>query len=545
MAGGHEHEVMVQAAVREGLGGEKLWVGLGSGALAAIAAFVAVALAMLLASGGVDSSWPPLAYLGRVTLFTLGQAVASTVLSVVLALPVALAIGRRPSFPGRRLLLGLMLLPLGLPVLPAVFGIVEIWGRQGIVNQTARALGLGDVVSVYGLTGILIGHVFFNLPLAARLMVRALEGVPESQWKLAAILDFPRLSIFRFIEWPALARVIPGIAGLLFMLCVTSFTIVLTLGGGPQTSTLEVAIYQALKFDFDPPRALALSALQLVLTLAVFLMLRAFPDPEEDRAATRGKAFRPDAAAPGAWTTDALILALFLVFVGSPIVAVVVSGLAANLGHLLADPLFRRALVTSIGIAACAGFLCTLASFFVLRAAHAVGKRQLGAVFRLPQFMLLLPPLTLGSGWFILLLRAGLEEHAAVPVVIVINMLMAMPFAMRVIAPELDTHLLRTRRLAESLDIHGWPRYRLIDLPVLRGPLLIAFSFAMALSLGDLGAIALFGSDNFITLPSLLYAKLGSYRTTDAAGLALILGVLCLIFMLPAIRGDRRAGERP
>src|SRR5690606_26922319 len=142
----------------------------------------------------------------------------------------------------------------------------------------------------------------FNLPLAARLMVRALEGVPESQWKLAAILDFPRLSIFRFIEWPALARVIPGIAGLIFMLRVTSFTIVLTLGGGPQTSTLEVAIYQALKFDFDPPRALALSALQLVLTLAVFLMLRAFPDPEEDRAATRGKAFRPDAAAPGAWT---------------------------------------------------------------------------------------------------------------------------------------------------------------------------------------------------------------------------------------------------
>jgi ABC-type sulfate transport system permease component len=47
----------------------------------------------------------------------------------------------------------------------------------------------------------------------------------------------------------------------------------------------------------------------------------------------------------------------------------------------------------------------------------------------------------------------------------------------------------------------------------------------LALSLGDLGAIALFGSDRIITLPWLLYQKLGSYRTDDAAGLALLLGI--------------------
>ena len=40
-----------------------------------------------------------------------------------------------------------------------------------------------------------------------------------------------------------------------FMLCFTSFTIVLALGGGPQNSTLEVAIYQAIFFEFDLPKA--------------------------------------------------------------------------------------------------------------------------------------------------------------------------------------------------------------------------------------------------------------------------------------------------
>ena len=74
---------------------------------------------------------------------------------------------------------------------------------------------------------------------------------------------------FRLIEWPAMRAALPGVAGLVFMLCITSFTIVLTLGGGPAATTLEVAIYQALRFDFDPARAVALTLLQIALTVAV------------------------------------------------------------------------------------------------------------------------------------------------------------------------------------------------------------------------------------------------------------------------------------
>ncbi|MDB5523463.1 MAG: thiamine transporter, inner rane subunit [Rhizobium sp.] len=521
----------------------RIWFVPGAFSLGAILLFVAIAVAMLLLSGGWQDSWPPLSYISRVTLFTIAQALASTILSVVFALPVALAIARRADFPGRSLVLGLMLLPLGLPVLPAVFGIVEIWGRQGLVNDILRLAGVQEVVSIYGLTGILIGHVFFNLPLATRLMVKALDHVPRGDWRLAAGLDFNRLALFRFIEWPALLRVIPGIAGLIFMLCVTSFTIILTLGGGPRTSTLEVAIYQALKFEYDPPRALVLSALQLAITILVFVLLRLFPDPEQDRSAVQGKPFRVDGRSRLSKICDSLWLALFLTFVGAPMIAILVSGLKADLVHLVADPLFLQALVTSVLIAISAGLLAVLLTFFMVRARLAIGERGISALFRLPEFMLLVPPLALGSGWFVLLLRTGIETNAAIPIVVIINMLMAMPFTARVIAPELKTHLLRTGRLADSLDITGLSRLRLVDWPVLHSPLLTALSFAMALSLGDMGAIALFGSENFITLPSLLYAKLGSYRSTDAAGLALILGVICLILMLPAVRSDRRGGE--
>jgi hypothetical protein len=83
--------------------------------------------------------------------------------------------------------------------------------------------------------------------------------LPGEYWKTAANLGLGGFTLFRLIEWPAMRRSVAGAAGLVFMLCATSFTLVLVLGGGPAATTLEVAIYQALRFDFDPNRAVLLS----------------------------------------------------------------------------------------------------------------------------------------------------------------------------------------------------------------------------------------------------------------------------------------------
>ena len=49
---------------------------------------------------------------------------------------------------------------------------------------------------------------------------------------------------------------------LVFLLCMTSFAVALTLGGGPRATTLELAIYQAVRFDFDLGRAAWLALIQ-------------------------------------------------------------------------------------------------------------------------------------------------------------------------------------------------------------------------------------------------------------------------------------------
>ena len=483
-------------------------------------------------------------YLLRITRFTLLQAGLSTLLSVVFAIPLARALARRPSFPGRRWMISLFAVPLGLPPLVAALGLIEIWGRNGVANKGLSLLGAETPFSIYGLSGILIAHVFFNLPLAARLILPSLERLPPEYWKTAANLGMGGISLFRLVEWPAMRRSVGGAAGLVFMLCATSFTLVLVLGGGPRATTLEVAIYQALRFDFDPGRAVLLSAIQVGMTLAVMLGLKLIATPSLAGDTQGGNIARPDVPGGLRALPDAAMIAMAGLFVGAPMAAVIVSGLAADLSRLLSDPLFWRATVTSLLIGIAAAALSVSIAGLMARARYSAGdppaSAALGLLSRTSEaagsLTLLVPPVVLGAGWFLMLGGGTGQLLAPLAVIVLVNALMALPFVMRVIEPAHHTAMERNGRLALSLGITGINRILQIDIPALALPLATGFVFAVALSLGDLGAIALFGSDRIVTLPWLLYQKLGSYRTADAAGLALLLGATTMGLIVIADR---------
>ena len=515
----------------------------GTIALGAIAVLVGGAFAGLLIEGGRDlpaalASFD--AYLLRVARFTLWQAALSTILSVVPALAVARALSRHPDFPGRRFILQLFALPLALPAIVAALGILALLGRAGPLS----ILFGPDWPGIYGLTGILVAHVFFNLPLATRLFLEALDTVPGDQWRLASQLGMGAGPAFRFIEWPAMRAALPGVAGLIFMLCMTSFTIVLTLGGGPAAATLEVAIYQSLRFDFDPARAVSLTVLQIALTVTALAVLsRLGAQAATDR--NLSVAARPREPTGPA---DALLIVAAVLFVAGPMLAVVVYGLSADLARLASETAFRQAAATSLVLATLAGLLSVSAALSLAAMRRAVaGGRSSAIVERIADsgasFVLVVPPIVIGTGWFVLL-RDSDRLFAVAPVMIVaVNAMMAMPFALRAIRPAYDAAGERHDRLCAQLGISGWTRLRLIDWPALRRPVAVGAAFAMALSLGDLGVVALFGSDAVQTLPYLLLARMGSYRTDDAAGLALLLGLLCLGLVIAAERLGRETAR--
>ncbi|WP_313531554.1 thiamine/thiamine pyrophosphate ABC transporter permease [Shinella sp.] len=520
-------------------------------ALGFVLVFAGAATAVLLAHAG--GSGAPLfdAYTWRVAQFTLMQATLSTLLSVVLAIPVARALARQRTFPGRVWILRLSVVPLGLPALVAALGIIEIWGRQGVVNDVLRLGGLESPVSVYGLAGILIAHVFFNLPLAARFLLAALDRIPPEYWLTSANLGMGSGATFRLIEWPVIRRVLPGIAGLIFMLCAASFTVVLTLGGGPAATTIEVAIYQALRFDFDPERAVLLSGLQIAVTAVLIWLLSLFGRPPEEGMTEGRDIMRFDGRRRR--LSDGLILLAFSLFTAAPLAATLVSGLAADFGRLALDPLLHRALATSLAISFASGCLSLAIALPIVLVPRLAETGGAGLATRLMaralpatgSLILLVPPVVVATGWFLMLRTFGETGRFAPVIITIINALMALPFVVRVLEPAYSTHLTRTARLALSLGVTGMHRLRWIDWPALKKPFLTAFAFAMALSLGDLSAVAIFGAEGFATLPWLLFSRMASYRTADAAGIALILGVICLLLTLPSTTAERPTESLP
>lgn len=536
--------MLTQAERRRGLAG-----GIASLALVGLLVLLPVIVLLFSSPSGTVQNVLTDAYTISLLRFTLLQASLSTFLAIIFALPVALALVRQNGFPGRIWLIRLMALPMGLPVLIGALGLIGIFGRQGLVNRALGSMGLDQPISIYGLSGILIAHVFFNFPLATRMMLAALERLPQEYWRLTASLGMKRFAIFRYVELPALARVIPGAAGLIFMLCATSFTLVLVLGGGPAATTLEVAIYQSLRFDFDPPRAVTLAMMQIGLTALILMGLNLLPKAEE---ATPGEGRlwnRFDGQSLSARLPDFMIIILAASFLMLPLGMVVLSGLASDLTRLALEPVFRQALLTSLSIAVCAGLSGVMIGFGIIIAQRALNDRKQATLpvraFALclsaaSSLVLLVPPVVLGTGWF-LAIRPLADVSAFAPALIAaINMLMALPFVIRVIGPAFHTHSAQTERLVASLGLTGWNRFRIIDWPVLARPAFMALSFAMALSLGDLGAVALFGSQDLITLPWLVYSSMGSYRTQDADGFALLLGLVCLAFTVLGTAGSRR-----
>ncbi|KAI0226161.1 hypothetical protein L0F63_004434, partial [Massospora cicadina] len=80
-----------------------------------------------------------------------------------------------------------------------------------------------------------------------------------------------------------------------------------------------------------------------------------------------------------------------------------------------------------------------------------------------------------------------------------------------------------------SLGMQGFTRFRVVELRALKRPIAQALAFACVLSIGDFGVVALFGNEDFRTLPFYLYQQIGAYRSQDGAVTAFILLLLCFL----------------
>lgn len=487
---------------------------------AALGAGVAAAILILTLGtlGAVSWRAEPGAGLGpaewAAVRFTLLQAGLSAAISVGLAIPVARALARR-AFPGRSAVITLLGAPFILPVVVAIFGLLAVFGRSGIVSDLLGLAGF-DPIRIYGLQGVVLANVFFNLPLAVRLLLQGWLAIPAERFRLAEVLG---ADVGRILERPMLREVAPGAVMVVFLICLTSFAVALTLGGGPGATTVELAIYQAFRFDGDLGRAALLALVQFGLSaaaaaVALFVAVPAAMGAGLDRAPVRWTKSRLDAV----WIGAAVI------FLGAPLVMVVLRGAGAVLE--LPGVVWVSA-ARSIGLSLVSAGLCLAAAL-----ALAVWRLRLGPRGWVVELVAALPlaasPLVMGTGLFILLFEVLNPAAAALPVTALVNAAMSLPFAVRALVPAVRAAEAGHGRLADVLGLAGWRRLRFLIVPRCRRELGFVAGLAAALSMGDLGVIALFAEPGGGTLPLEVYRLMGAYRMEAAGGAALLLLALAL-----------------
>jgi len=475
----------------------------------------------------------------RVAWFTTWQAVVSTLLTIVVALPGAYVLARY-DFAGRRLVRALTIVPFVLPTVVVGAAFLALLGPGGVLGV--------DLTST--VTAILLAHVFFNYAVVVRTVGTFWEQLDPRLEDAALVLGASRWRAFRLVTLPLLAPAIASAASIVFLFTFTSFGVVLILGGFGR-ATIEVEIWRQALAMLDLPVAAALASLQL---LAVGLALAAYARYQQRR--TR----QLDVVAPrlrvrpmGAqrWLLAANLGAM-AVLLGGPVAVLVGRSLRSGDGvgldlyrglgaRLEGSGLFVTptvAITNSLRFAAVATCIAVVVGGL---AAIVIAYRP-GAASRIFDTLLMLPlgtsAVTLGFG-FLVALDAPVDLRTSPWLIPIAHSLVAIPFVVRTATPVMRRIRTRLREAAAVLGASPWRTWREVDLPIVARAAAVGAGFAFAVSLGEFGATAFIARPDTPTLPIAIFRLLGRPGTLPY-GRAMALSVILMALTAAAVLGIER-----
>ncbi|MFC7907363.1 ABC transporter permease [Streptomyces nigra] len=484
----------------------------------------------------------------HVLWFTTWQALASTALTLLIALPGAYVFARF-DFPGKQVLRAVVTVPFVLPTVVVGTAFLALVGRGGLLDEL---WGVRLDTTVWA---ILLAHVFFNYAVVVRTVGGLWAQLDPRQEEAARMLGASRWTAWRTVTLPALGPAVAAAALMVFLFTFTSFGVVQILGG-PAFSTLEVEIYRQTSEIFDLSTAAVLTIVQFVAVGAILAVHAWTVRRREstlrlvDAALT---ARRPRGT--GQWALLAGVLAVIVVLLLLPLAVLVQRSLdAPDLGYYRAlteadGGVFLVAPIEAIGNSLEYAVVATLIAVLVGGlAAAALTRRDAGRFVRGFDALLMLPlgvsAVTVGFGFLISLDEPPLDLRSSWILVPLAQALVGVPFVVRTMLPVLRAVDDRLREAAAVLGASPWRVWREIDLPMVRRALLIAAGFAFAVSLGEFGATVFIARPDNPTLPvavARLLGRAGDLNYGQAMALSTVLMVVCAValLVLERLRTDR------
>jgi thiamine transport system permease protein len=456
-------------------------------------------------------------------LWSLTQAVATCVLALVFGLPVAWVLARF-VFPGRQLVLRLLMLPFVVPTLVAALGVLALWGPQGVFSL---ALGI-DLQDTPWL--LLYGNLFFNLCLVIRAGVDALDQVNAHCVAASRSLGATPWRAFWRVEWPVIAPWLTSSLCLVFLYCFSGFGLALVLGG-QRYATVEVEIYTLVAYELKLAEASSLALWMLVLTGLVALAYAYVEKRLSVSTRLQPIALRHPKTALN-WLAVFGSMAVLFFFCAAPILAIVWRALLADSKAWAAmlDAETLSALWNTLRFSAVALLVAT-----ALGVAHALGSDTRtgtgrGSVaWRAAAYLpLIASPVTVAFG----LLLLYPDWTASLALLIAAYAVLAYPFVTKAMTAGLGSLPDNLNQVARTLGASPVRTFWRVTLPLLSPALRRGMAFAAATALGEFAVTFFLSRPEWTTLTTLIYQRLGK---PGAVNLDTAMLLACLLMLLSAL----------
>jgi len=461
----------------------------------------------------------------NVLWFTTWQAALSTLLTLVVALPVTWAVSVF-RFRGRSIAQAVMVTPF---VMPSV-----------VVAAAVRSIIPGNDDT--GLIPILIAHCIFNVAVVVRVVGGRWSLIPRDAIHAAMSLGASPYKVFTTVTLPLLRRSLAATSALVFAFTFMSYGVVAILGG-PTYRTIEVEIFaQAVAFG-DVEEAVVLSILQVVAVGLLFTLTSGESPISQRTAASRGV---PLTLHPRSRTIR-IFLTISCALMCAPFVFLIrrsfgSEGTFTTVGW---RALWDNSLST-VGVDVPRAALNTLVFavgcvVITLPCAVIIATARQRMVIRARQVELLTagPVITsgviLGFGALITFDTSPMDWRTSTWLIPVMHGVVALPLATRIIVQSLLEIPQGQREVAATLGAGPFGTWWTIDISASRRALQSAAGVSAALSIGEFGATSFLSRQDSQTLPVVLAQLLGRPgEIVQAAGFAVSLLMATFVALVVA-----------
>ncbi|MFB6126724.1 MAG: ABC transporter permease [Halolamina sp.] len=215
-------------------------------------------------------------YYRAVAVNTLWFAVATTVGSLLVAVPVAHAL-EKYDLPGERALLTVISFPNSLPGIVVAFMMIVLFGNSGLATNLAAAFtgrAPATLAVATSVAGLFLGYLYSMVPRSLLLLRGTYAEVNTDAEEAARALGATPWQTFRYVTLPQIRPGLVGASVLAFRTAVAIFGTVLVLKAiTPPVWTLQIS--RELSNGFNIQLASAMATVWFVALFALtFLMLR-------------------------------------------------------------------------------------------------------------------------------------------------------------------------------------------------------------------------------------------------------------------------------